>query len=119
MSSYFEEKSHQVICGPISACGINISSRYDKANEIIELIQFCQEVAKANLHKHIESIFYDSNACICCFEFKPTIYLGCEEERTLKEIALKIIRQFDWFGSVQHGPGGLEFEQMLQEFLSD
>ena len=119
MSSYFEEKSHQVICGPTSAFGINISSRYDKVHEIIELLQFCMKAAAANLHEYIESIDYDSNACLCIFQFKPTIYLGCEEEKALKVIALKTISQFDWFGSVQHGPGGLEFEQMLQEFLSD
>ena len=108
----------EVICNGLTAFGIDISSRHNKAKEIIELLQFSLEASKLNLHEYVLSIFYDSNACLCVFEFKPSLLLGSYEEQALHRIAIKTISQFDWFGSIEHGPGGEEFERQLQEFLT-
>lgn len=100
MVDYFGEKAKQISCGSCVAFGIELSSRYNKAQEMIEMLSFALAAAKNGLHQEITSIFYDSNVCLCTFEFSHTIKSGSETERTLFRLADETISQFDWFGSV-------------------
>ena len=94
VNKYFGEKEAQVDCGEITAFGIKILSRYSKSNELIEMLNFCQEAAKRGISSKIERIIYDSQCNCCSFEFSGD---GQETETDeLKDIALKTISQFEW-----------------------
>lgn len=97
----FDEKSRQLDTGTLSAFGIYLQTRHNKAQELIEMLQFAQASARANLHQRVESVFYDSNACLCQFTFRPE--LNADEEDQFFQIAMKTISQFEWDGAVFHG----------------
>lgn len=103
MTSYFDEKSSQVEPGSLVAFGINIISRYSRADELIEMLSFAQRAALAGVADAVEEAFYDSNACICSFKFSHEIAFGDATEKKLFAAAIGTIGQFDWFGTVHHG----------------
>ncbi len=102
MTSYFDEKAHQVEPGSVSAFGINLISRYSKAGELIELLSFAQKAALAGVADAVEEAFYDSKACICSFKFTREVSFGDDTERKLFAAAIETIGQFDWFDTVHH-----------------
>ena len=93
----------QVNPGSCIAFGISLDSRHSKAWELAEMLQFADELAKADLHNYVKSVFYDSNADLCQFEFSEEVEEFSPEEDLIKEIALRTISQFEWHGSVGHG----------------
>lgn len=103
MTEYFEEKSEQVSPNSLTAFGIEISSRYGKANEIIEMINFSRLAAQGDVAHYVKSVFYDSKANICTFELVKSVKSFDPVAIPLKQAALEAIAQFDWFGSVEHG----------------
>lgn len=102
MTSYFDEKAHQVEPGRLSAFGIDIISRYSKADELIEMLSFAQKAALAGVADAVEEVFYDSKACICSFKFTRDISFGDPTEQKLFAAAIQTIGQFDWFDTVHH-----------------
>lgn len=103
MTEYFEEKSHQVTPGSLLAFGVDISSRYGKANEIIEMINFSRIAAQNEVAHYIKNVFYDSKANYCTIELNESVKNCDPVAIALKQAALESIGQFDWFGSVEHG----------------
>lgn len=103
MTDYFDEKSQQVSPSSLDVFGIDISSRYGKANEIIEMINFSRLAAQSNVAHYVNNIFYDSKANLCTFELATSVKLGDPVANVLKIAALETIGQFDWFGYVEHG----------------
>ena len=103
MTEYFEEKSPQVLPGSLVAFGVDITSRYGKANEIIEMINFSRIAAQNEVAHYVKSVFYDSKANFCTIELVESVKNGDPVAVALKQAALKAIGQFDWFGSVEHG----------------
>ncbi len=102
MVPYFDEKSYQVEPGSLCAFGIDIVSRYAKADELIEMLSFAQKAALAGLADAIEEVFYDSKTCVCSFKFTRDIRFGDPTERKLFAAAIETIGQFDWFDTVHH-----------------
>jgi hypothetical protein len=102
MTSYFDEKAHQVEPGRLSAFGIDLISRYSKADELIEMLSFAKNAALAGVADAVEEVFYDSKACICSFKFTRDISFGDATERKLFAVAIETIGQFDWFDTVHH-----------------
>jgi len=97
----FEEK--QLSVSKIHAFDIQILSRYSKAWEMIEMLNFANEAAHARMSHLVKEIFYDSKANICTFELSESLKQGSNEERELLKIATSTISQFMWFGEVHHG----------------
>lgn len=60
-----------VDCGSIVCCGIECSSRYDNANEMIEMMQFAVACFRVDLAKFVKAVFYDSKGCIANVELHP------------------------------------------------
>ncbi len=107
---YFGEKTHQVSADSLTAFGINLMTRYGKASELVEMINFAKLAAQHGLHTLVKEIFYDSQASLCTIELFDEGLWICEEGATLRECAAKSIRQFQWDGTVAHGLDLLEDE---------
>lgn len=100
---YFEEKSVQVSPGTLMAFGIKVWSRYGKAWELIEMLGLAQDLAEAGLHIYVREMFYDSQACICSFEFSGDI--ADEVSDRILNLALERVDQFEFKGIVYHKNG--------------
>lgn len=103
MIKYFEEKSQQVSPGSLKAFVIDICSRYGKADEVIEMINLSKLAAQSDVAHYVKSVFYDSKANLCTFEFVESVKVDDPVATALKQAALESIAQFDWFGFVDHG----------------
>ncbi|NYT61439.1 hypothetical protein H0A66_03750 [Alcaligenaceae bacterium] len=101
--SYFEEKSSQLSIGSIEAFGIALLTRYARAGEMAEMLQFAELVAEQGHHPLVTSVFYDSNACICSFTLVDDLDPLSDIGEAIKQCAIKTVSQFDWDGSVYHG----------------
>lgn len=102
MTEYFEEKSTQVVPEKLEAFGIQVFSRYGKAWELIEMLKASEEMAERQVHGYIASMFYDSKACICSFEFSDEEPSPDTNEMILSCL-LNHVSQFEWEGIVHHG----------------
>lgn len=102
---WFEEKAHQIEPAEGWAFGISFNSRYNRASELREIFEFAALAAEAGLERYVKAIFYDSKACLCTFELAPEVQPGDPIEEGLRSCAKRSIRQFDWFGGIQHRAG--------------
>jgi hypothetical protein len=82
---------------------LDISSRYDKADEIVELIGFAQRIAEKKVTPYVKRAFYDSKANLCSIELAPTVHEGDAVADAIFEAATQTITQFVWFDIVEHG----------------
>lgn len=103
MINYFEEKQHQVIPDKLNAFGIEIYSRYGKADEICEMLNFVSLATNKNVSKFIKKVFYDTKSNFCEIETDESLIEGGKDDLLLLEIAEKTIGQFEWHGVVKHG----------------
>ncbi|BCR05056.1 hypothetical protein DESUT3_21250 [Desulfuromonas versatilis] len=103
MKNWFDEKTGQVKPESFTAFDIAISSRYGKAYEIIEMLNFSQQISRKNMAHYVKSIFYDSKGCICNFELESTVINGGQISSQLLDIARNTISQFMWFDRVEVG----------------
>lgn len=108
--SYFDEKSHQLGAGDCKAFGIQLVTRYAKAIEMAEMLNFARLVAQQRLHPFVEEVFYDSNACCCTFTLVPSLDPYSDAGEKIRQCALNSISQFDWNGTVHHGSGLFSWE---------
>jgi hypothetical protein len=60
---WFGDKAHQVEPGAMTAFGISVRSRYSKAAELVDMIQFAQLAAKHGLADFVDAVEWDSKAC--------------------------------------------------------
>lgn len=90
------------------AFGITLASRYAKADELIEMLQFSKLAASADIQGLVSKLFYDSKACCCSFTFTQPLEFGGRDERALFDIAIRTIGQFDWFDTVHHRDESLD-----------
>lgn len=104
---YFGEKTHQVSCDLV-AFGISLQTRYGKADELVEMINFARLAAIKGLHPLVDKLFYDSKACLCTIELLDESQWSSDEGRALRECAVQSIRQFQWDGTIGHGLDLLE-----------
>ena len=68
-TSYFDEKAQQLSIGYMEAFGVGISSRYCKADEMIEMINLARDLEINNLADFVYQLFYDSKANCLCVEY--------------------------------------------------
>lgn len=99
----FEEKGHQISCGTIDAFGIELTTRYNKCEEMIQMLRFAQDAAACGGATFVKSLFYDSKASCCFFEFYQKIDTDASE--ILLDVAKGTISQFDWDGIIYFGNG--------------
>ena len=103
MPDYFAEKAEQVKPDNLVAFGIPISSRYGKADELIEMLSFCQLVAEDNIAHSVKELFYDSKANICSITLVDSVASGDRIATQAHIDAKKSIRQFMLFDYLDHG----------------
>ena len=100
---YFDEKAHQVTANEFFAFGVSLTTRWGKATELVEMINFAKLAALQGLHPLIDKVFYDSQACLCTIGlFDEGLWLS-EQGKFLRECAAKSIRQFQWNDTIGHG----------------
>jgi len=105
---YFGEKTHQVSADSMTAFGISVMTRYGKADELVEMINFAKLAALEGLHTLVKEVFYDSQASLCTIElFDESLWLTAQGI-ALRSCAAKSIRQFQWDGVINHGLDLLE-----------
>ena len=98
----FGEKSHQVKPGNLIAFGIEIDSRYCKAYELIEMINFARLVAEEGISHYVFSVFYDSQACLCTFTLDPVVLENDPIGQKILKAAKESIGQFELFDNIGH-----------------
>lgn len=93
--------------------GISIDSRYGKAHELAEMLNFTYEIAQENLEGAVRSIFYDSKADLCTFELNPDVEEHSDIAKHIFSAAEKTISQFELFGIVGHS---YEVSEEMKEY---
>ncbi len=73
--------------------GIELESRYGRREEMEKMMRFAELAYEFGMSGKVESLFYDSNACVC--EFELCCVLDDEEKQALLQIAEKAIGQLD------------------------
>lgn len=114
MKDYFEEKTRQIEPGDITAFGIPLSSRYAKATDMAEMLMFVHKVASAGLHHHVESVSYDTKACLCVIYLHDEELWFGEAGKQIRTYAKETISQFQWHGTVGHSDEFLKVMGELQ-----
>jgi hypothetical protein len=109
---YFAEKAHQVTGNEFQAFGISLMTRYGKADELVEMINFARLAAMGELHLLVKTVFYDSKANLCTIELFDESLWNTEEGIALRKCAKQSIRQFQWDGTIGHGLDLLESDDM-------
>lgn len=99
---WFKEGEHQVEPDLLKAFGVTISSRYGYAYELSEMLEFVHAVAWDGLESYLESVFYDSKASVCTFEFAPGFDIHGPEGRIMLSHAHKHFSQFIWGSDWHH-----------------
>src|SRR5262245_30071848 len=103
MADYFGEKSQQVEPSVMTAFGIEISSRYGRANELTELLRFAEQVALENVAQFVKAAAYDSKAGFCTFELDPKVKKGSPIAATILGVAKAKVGHFLWFDIAEYG----------------
>lgn len=110
---WFKEKPYQVDICSFRAFGIELMSRYGVAKEMVEMLRFCEAVAKEGLHEFIENCFYDGQSQVCKIviedEEDPDGCPGRQFKPQIAAIAENYITQFEIDGHVGHGKFVSEF----------
>lgn len=105
MNKWFEDKSSQIDHPRIVSFGIEMETRYSRAMEMIEMLEFSYLAACENLNNFVSIVFYDSKADICTFVLSDHLVKYSKQDDTLLRIAKKTISQFIWNDLVYHGRG--------------
>lgn len=105
LGPWFKDKKHQVTPSSLTAFGIHLDSRYGKASELAEMLNFSQKLAAARIESIIERVEYDSKAAICSFDFISEFSAADPRAAQVLEIALETLSHFDWFGEDRFGFG--------------
>lgn len=110
---WFTEKPYQVDICSFRAFGIEIMSRHGKAREVVEMLRFCEALAKDGLNDFVENCFYDGNADLCQIIFEDEENEeGCAARQFKPQIiaiAEEYITQFQIDGHIGHGKFVSEF----------
>lgn len=101
-ADYFFEKAPQMDIFSITAFGIELVTRYGRANEMAQMLNFSCKIADAGLHPLIKGVFYDSDPLQCSFTFLNDEFPTGEAEKRIHEIATETIANFEWIDNVNH-----------------
>ena len=103
MINWLDFEKEQLSVSKIHAFDIQLWSRYSKAWEMIEMLNFVNKIAYGKLEYLITEVFYDSKSNICTFTFVDEFQNGSENESKILQIAKTTISQFLWFDEIYHG----------------
>ncbi|SOT93563.1 hypothetical protein [Xanthomonas arboricola] len=109
---YFEEKSAEISVEEMTSFGVHIHTRYGKAWQMAEMLQFTTDLANLDLHQAVAKAFYDSKNNICNFELvddEPP----SEVSAAILKCAMRRITQFEWGGRIYHGEP-MAAQQLIQ-----
>ena len=73
MTDFFSEKAHQIDPYSLISFGIPIESRYAKASEIIEMINFTKALAESNVSHYVKLVNFDSKSSCCFIYISPDV----------------------------------------------
>ena len=86
----FDEKAHQLSTCSLTAFGIELTTRYSKCGEMIDMLQFAQLAAQAGAASLVKALFYDSKAAVCSFEWHgeldPGLRPRCDNVQTKRSV---------------------------------
>lgn len=108
---WFTEKARQIDTPAMLAFGISIITRHAKARQMAELLLFAEAAARAGLNHWVKEAFYDSNSDCCSFTLAKGLQEFGPEDTGLLQAARQTISQFEWRGTVHHGPGAPDEEE--------
>ncbi|WP_397574047.1 hypothetical protein [Silanimonas sp.] len=101
--NYFEEKVGQVEPFSLVAFGIPLSSRYGKAGELVDMLQFAEMATRDGVASLVTELFYDSKACVC--EVKLVDWASAEGKASVIRVGEQTISQFTVDGDIYHRSG--------------
>lgn len=99
---YFDEKSAEISVEDMTSFGVHIHTRYGKAWQMAEMLQFTTDLANLDLHRAVAKVFYDSKSDTCYFELSDD-HLPPEKSAAILECAKRRITQFEWDECIYHG----------------
>lgn len=102
-ADYFGEKSFQVQPGDLVAFGVRISSRYHRADEIIDMLRFAGQLAERDVAHYVVSVFCDSQACVFSFELADAVIEGDPVADAIFAAARETLSAFMWFDEWTEG----------------
>jgi hypothetical protein len=110
----FNERYHQIEPKLFKVFDIEISSRYGKIGEIVELLEFCRDCALEGVEDCIARVDYDTKNCIATIDFHKEWTSG-EDYKIIKEIATNRLTQFAWEDGEVLGKVYTEMEEIMGE----
>ena len=119
-TDWFAEKTSQIAPGAIEAFGIMLISRYDKADEMCEMLEFAELIVRWGVGLCVPSVLYDSKACICTVNLQEN--LAAEAIDLIRRAGILTLAQFVLVDagdgeSVYHGRARLEAVEVLEHVL--
>jgi hypothetical protein len=98
VKDWFVEKTQQVEPSKFTAFGVELSSRYGRVSELIEMLQVAYEFASCRLEQFVKGVYCDSKTGCFFFQLDPSLVKGSESEKALFAIARRRFAHFDWDG---------------------
>jgi hypothetical protein len=95
---YFADESVQVQPAEFAAFGIPVHSRFGKAGEIVEMIDFAKRAAAVGVAHYVSRLFYNSKTGVCHFHLIESVKEGDMVSNALLEIGEQTISYFVMFG---------------------
>jgi len=94
MNRYSKESEYK---GTISEVfGVKINSRYDRAHELFEILNFLIRCRQENVEHYISEVFYDSGSDLCHIEFHDIVKDRDPAWSCIFNIAHQTISQFEF-----------------------
>lgn len=98
--NWFGEKTDQVEPNSITAFGIKCSSRYSKARELTDMLNFCEECTRKGVNIYITRLFYDSKSCLCNIDYDNDQARKDHVQDIIRDIADNTLEQHDMDGYI-------------------
>lgn len=92
---WFDEKAYQVEPNSITAFGIKCSSRYGKARELADMLNFCEQCTRKRVNSYVTYLFYDSKSCCCNIHYDNDQAIKDNVHDTIRDIADRTLGQHD------------------------
>lgn len=101
-----DEKAHEIDVGTVHAWGLELTSRYAKAGEMAQMLNFAVLCHEFGVIQSVQSVFYDSKAGLCTVEVKPEVEEGSQTAEAIHVAAEGQLSQFQLFGRVYNDIDG-------------
>jgi|15BtaG_2_1085339.scaffolds.fasta_scaffold00129_8 hypothetical protein len=99
---YGREKEAQVIPSTLTAFGIELTSRYGSACDLIQMIKFAADCYRKKVNIYVKSVFENGQCGVTTFELDDRLVADSPVSNLILVAAKTHIGQFDWFDGIQH-----------------